>query len=101
MEYYMFNGILNNNGFEEKIRILIDSRKCFPYKTDAYIDNVKYSCTIDYNTIMIGQTNYDYIIKTVGDEILIVGKEKRNIMHLLLCCIYKPKFFVLTNKQEV
>lgn len=97
----MLNGILNNNGFEQKIRIKLNSCDYFPYDTDMYINNIKYPCKIDYDTITFLSSQYEYKIKKTDDELLVIGKERRNILHIILCCIYKPKFFVLTNKEEV
>lgn len=98
----MFNGILNNNGFEQNIKIRLSSIDCFPYDTDVYINNAKYQCKIDYDVITFLSSPYEYKIKkTDNDEILIVGKEQKNIFHRILCCMYEPKFFVLTNKEDI
>lgn len=114
IEYFMLNGVLNNNGFEQKIRIKLNTSNVFardsfqaqvnPARgyTDVYINNIKYPCKIDYDTITFLSSQYEYKIKkTDDDEILVIGKERRNILHIILCCIYKPKFFVLTNKEQV
>lgn len=98
----MFNGILNNNGFEQKIRINFNNYANYPYVTDAYIDDIKSDCIVNKNSIRLLSTTYYYHIRnSLYDEILIVGKENKNIFHSILCCLYNPKYFVLTNKQEV
>jgi hypothetical protein len=96
-----FNGILNDNGMEKYIRIYLDMAETFPYKTEICIDNTWTDAIINKETCLVQNVEYQYIIKQFQDEIIIAAKETQNIFHFFCPCIYEPKFFVVTNKEEV
>jgi hypothetical protein len=96
-----FNGILNDNGTETYIRIYLDTELLFPYTTDFFIDNTRISAIINKETCIIQNVEYKYVIKYFQNEIIIAAKEIQNIFHLICPCVYEPKFFVVTNKEEV
>lgn len=97
----IFNGIINDNNFESDIRIFFNLDSDEPYSTDAYVDDILVDVMVDVDKIIIDYIEYQYCIKSKGDEIIIVGKEKYNFFSWLISCFQKPKFFVLTNKEEV
>lgn len=97
----VFNGILNDNGLESKIILYLDPCKITPYVTDYYINNNRYEAKIDDNEYTLIDTVYEYKIKKYHDEILIMGKEKLNFWYICFPCLYRPKFFLLTDKEEV
>lgn len=98
-----FSGILNDNGLENKIMLFFDFGKNTPYTTDFFIDNNRSDATIEYDTCTIDDVKYDYKIKKYDDdgEILILGREKTNVFYCLCPWFLRPRFFLLTNKQEL
>jgi len=110
-----FTGILNNNGTETKIRMFIELDKHTSYVSDLYMNNVRYDIIVDGNTCslitskysylldhdFVDKTNYELFVKKYQDEIIIVGREKGNIFECCLSYIFTPKFFVVSNKEEV
>ena len=96
-----FNGILNNNGNEKNIRIFIIFDFGKPYITDGFLNKKKIKVKIKSDKMFIDDTEYYYKIILKNDEILIIGKEENDIIHYLMPCLFKPSFFVLTNKLEI
>lgn len=100
-----YNGILNDNGQKKYIRVYLDLDVDNSYTTDAFIDDVRTDAEIDNNIYTIQQTKYKCETKNVTDETFIIGKEMISgccfFIYYYLTCLYKPKFFVLTDKQEV
>jgi len=97
----VFNGIINNNGWETKIRLYLDTTIPIPYITDLFIGDAITDAYINYDTCTLQNTQYEYCVKIYENEILIVGKEIGNFFHCLLPCFYRQKYFVMTNKEEV
>lgn len=97
----IFNGILNDNGIERKIKLFLDDELFLPCTGDFYIEDIQTDANIDMNIITVQNIKYEYHIKKCDDEILIIGKEISSFLHKILYCLYKQKFFVLTNKDEV
>lgn len=97
----MFNGILNDNGNEKSIRMVVDLNLSISYLTDSYIDEIYVDTQIQPSIIAIDDKKYNYCVKKCGGEIIIAGKETAGLLHYLLPCIFKPIFFVLTNKEQV
>lgn len=95
-----FRGILNDNGFEREIHIHLNNDIALPYETETYIDNVKYNTKIYSDRCQIGNTVYKIYQLECGNEILIIGKELRNFLYFFISCIFRPKFFILTNKKS-
>lgn len=97
----VFNGILNDNGEEKKIRLFVDFETPTPYNTDFYVDEIYVNAIIEPAKINIQNKNYNYCIKKCDGEVIIAGKEEPSLFHWILPCVCKQIFFVLTNKQEV
>ncbi|AYV84991.1 MAG: putative ORFan [Satyrvirus sp.] len=99
----VFNGILNNNGSENKILLYFDLYRITPYITDFFMENTRSDAIIDGDKCVIDDNEYDYEIKNYDDEILIYGRERINLCYWCFPCFsyfWKPKFFLLTNKEE-
>lgn len=98
---FVFNGIMNVNGIEKKIKLFFENNIYQTYDIDFYINDCKVDAIIEKDTCIIQNSRYKYGIKIYKDEILIFGKEYANLLHYIIPCIYRPNFFVLTNKEEV
>lgn len=96
-----FNGILNDNGTEMKVILHLKKITTLPYIAECYLDNDHIYAYMGRGICIIQNTTYDYRVKKSDNEILIIGKEHSNFFHSIFSCFYKPKFFVLTNKEEV
>ena len=96
-----FDGILNDNGSEKLIRIYLDLEATTTYTTDFFVGNFWTSIIINKNTCILQNDQYQYIIKKFEDEIIMAAREIQNIFHCLLPCIYKQKFFVVSDKHEI
>ena len=96
-----FDGILNDNGSEKLIRVYLDLAAATTYSTNFFVGNFLTSIIINKNTCVLHNDQYQYIIKKFEDEIIMAAREIQNIFHCLLPCIYKQKFFVVTDKCEV
>lgn len=96
-----FSGILNNNGTEKKIIVNFYPGFGSPYITSGYVDKNKIEIRVKMDIIIIDGTEYIFKIFNKNDEFLVAGREKTNIFHELMPCLFKPNFFVLTNKQEI
>ena len=96
-----FNGILNNNGTEKKMRIFLDLDAPTSYTTDFYIEDKRMDAKIDKNNCTICNDEYVYVVKKFHNEIIVAAKEISNSFHCMFPCFYKQKFFVVSNKEEV
>lgn len=118
-----FNGILNDNGIETKIRICLNLYAQEPYTTDLFIDNEHFDAKIDGNicTIMLKkvynggmcsffdfifdeeteEVRYELCAKNFSNETILMGREIRNNYFPCISFFMKPKFFVATNKEGV
>lgn len=97
----LFHGIFNNNGYENTVSMYFDLNSNIPHITDFYVKKTRTDAIINGDTCMIDDVEYNFSIKNYNNEIIIAGKEINNILHWVLPCIYKPKFFVLSNKERV
>lgn len=114
----MYRGILNDNGLETNIRIFFDLKKN-DYTSDFFANNIRSDinirgdiCTIIRRKRFTGfplvslfddnefeYTNYKLYISKYENEIIITGKEIAN-QYWCIPCMPRPKFFVVTNKEE-
>lgn len=105
----VFNGILNNNGIEKKIRLFLKNSSLSEgdqeiYETDFFMEDIKSIAFVHPTTIVLSDSKYQIFFKKYEDEILLMGKETSTFCDLFTCafpCFHKPKFFVMTNKEEV
>jgi hypothetical protein len=96
-----FNGIINDNGKENTVRIYLDFDSELPYTTDFYLGDTRLDAKIEKNVCYIKNTEYEYVIKKYQNEIIFAAKEINGFFHCLFPCFCKQKFFVLSNKEEV
>lgn len=97
----MFNGIMNDDGIEHKMRLALQFVSNLPVVIDLFIDNEKKDVIINTEKMIIDEIEYLYCVKKTDDEILIAGKEIENFFQFVAPCLFKPKYFVLTNKEEI
>lgn len=97
----VFSGIINDNGYENKIQLYVDIENDSVYDTDFCVGNTRSVATIESNKIVTHDKIYYYNVRKCTGEVIIAGKEEPNIFHWILPCIYKQIFFVATNRQEV
>lgn len=95
-----FNGVLNINGIEKKIIIFMQLDFDKPYITDGVLNEEKILVKVKANKMIIDGTIYIYQVIKQNDEILIAGKEEQDMFHMLIPCIFRPNFFVLTDKKK-
>lgn len=98
-----FNGIYNDLGWETEFYLYIDPRKCdHPYITDYFVDKHRYDAIIDRDICVISGRIFRYKFKVFpNDEIILMGKEVDGWLHKCFPCIFRPRFFVATNKLTV
>ena len=116
-----FIGIFNSGGRERKLRMYIDFKENESYITDLYINNIRLDAKIDgskctiyekkqFNSVKSllnyicgyeDKTTYEMNIEHYNDEIIITGSEENKNCMLCIPRFSRPKFFVVTNKEEV
>ena len=116
-----FVGILNTGGRQKKIRMYIDLKETEHYFTEVYLGDKKLEakvegtiCTIyakrQCNSILSfincicgydDQIVFDLTHEFYSNEIIITGREPNKKFLYCFPRPCKPKFFVVTNKEEV
>ena len=95
-----YNGILNDNGSENELKIFIDLNKKTSYNTNFCVDDISFNAIVEPNKIIVQDKIYHYYVKKCVGEVIIAGKEEPNILHWFLPCIYRQIFFVVTDKEK-
>ncbi|BCS83113.1 putative ORFan, which is homologous to Satyrvirus sp [Cotonvirus japonicus] len=100
MSLKLFNGIFNDGGIENKIKILIDLNCCQKYATKIYINDEISEAIITPEIFDIDGYQFNIMVEQIKNETIIFGKEIPNIYYQFLPCVSKShKYFVLTDKK--
>lgn len=95
----IYNGIFYD-GTENNMKLIMDNE----FEDGPilfYINNNKNVASINTNTIIMEDTEFNYQIEEIENEKIIIGTEIPSILDWLFSCFFHQKFFVLTNHQSV
>ena len=96
-----FHGILNDNGWEKRIKIFLDLNRIHPYITSLFIENTLLKARIEKDICELDGTEYEYQVKDDDDdEVLVIGKERNNCWLFCFPCFFYPRFFLLTDHNK-
>lgn len=95
-----FNGILNNGNREDEIKLILHFEFNLPIVLDLFVNNNKKNVKLGIDKIIIDDSEFNYKIKYIDDEIIIAGKEVESVCQYIAPCIFPQKYFVLTNKMR-
>lgn len=100
MKYYMigFFGLMNDSGRNIFAHLYLDNNLSKPYQTNFYLNDICYEANVDDTVISINKDDYEYDFYYFDDEIICAARKKRKIIECLFPCLYRNKFFVLSNK---
>lgn len=93
----IFHGFINNNDCEDKIKIILEFESNIPKIIEAYINEIQSEISIGISQIIINNICYNYNIQKTNNEIIMAGIENSSIAHFLFPCLFKPKYFTVTN----
>ncbi len=96
-----FVGLLNDNGLEYDIKLIIKTDTTIPEISDFFINNKKADFKIGKKKVTINNIDYEYRMEQKEKIFFIAGKETDGLLQLFAPCLFKNRYFAMVSEDKI